>query len=440
MNDSLKYKVLRVFLLVSTVFLFITMNMEHIGLRSNPSAKVMLMAALLAIAAIPVLLDYLQYPVMSRTAWLLLLAFVPLMAAYVPTLLTAGDKMVIIQRIAQLMLLAIWAIGVMRMARSNLLVLFLQWFFILLVFSNFAAWLAQGARMPMLGLFGKKNMLPYIMVPSIYFLLLPTTGVSLKITRITRLACWSALFMTFITAMLASARVAALCYIFTIMAYMAWPIISKTALRYKATMMTMFFGALFIIVIIASLMALQNFSLIDDLTTQVTGRNIHSGRETIWPLLLLAISQKPLFGWGADVRPGTFFVGSGHDLSQDYSAHNLFLQVGLDAGLFGVLGLLFLIWRIWVLYMPWRHMFRVRLAAILLLANVLQQSFGVSMTQSNMYMAIIIWSVIGFALGEVERLNKSTQKHRFLGLGRGIRPEQNPHQPNNTTTNQPEQN
>ena len=57
-------------------------------------------------------------------------------------------------------------------------------------------------------------------------------------------------------------------------------------------------------------------------------RTIYSGRELIWPMVAALIGRQPLTGYGPTAVPGDF-------LDIELSAHNLFLQVGLQVGLVG---------------------------------------------------------------------------------------------------------
>lgn len=72
------------------------------------------------------------------------------------------------------------------------------------------------------------------------------------------------------------------------------------------------------------------------------GRRLNSGRETLWPMMISAIREKPWTGWGAGTGVPDYTY-----LEDLHSAHNQFLQVGYQVGIPGVLLLAWGLWGVW---------------------------------------------------------------------------------------------
>lgn len=173
--------------------------------------------------------------------------------------------------------------------------------------------------------------------------------------------------------------------------YVVWPLIARSKLLFQLA---------FLCTVVGSLVVTWFYLIAPDhawgwrlqeLTVDLTGKNLFSGRQLFWGELVDAIALQPFFGYGAGARAETF-------TSLSWSAHSLYLQVALQVGLVGLLLLLVLLWVVWSRLWPGRHSVVVRLAAGYFLGMLLHQSFEVSLIQNNLGNGFLFWFIIGVAV------------------------------------------
>lgn len=68
---------------------------------------------------------------------------------------------------------------------------------------------------------------------------------------------------------------------------------------------------------------------INNISREYFGKNLYSGRETIWHEMIASIGQRPFTGYGLDALPRDIYDTS-------LSAHNTFLQIALQSGITGL--------------------------------------------------------------------------------------------------------
>jgi O-antigen ligase len=124
--------------------------------------------------------------------------------------------------------------------------------------------------------------------------------------------------------------------------------------------------------------------------SDISGHRANSGRDMLWPYILYAAEESPLFGLGAGMLPRDL-------LSTRLSAHSYYLQVYLQMGLCGLVllaGLLLALW--WTIS---RCTSTVgRFGAAIFIMFVVHNSTEVLMFQNNALVAVPAWSAIGLAL------------------------------------------
>ncbi len=148
-----------------------------------------------------------------------------------------------------------------------------------------------------------------------------------------------------------------------------------------------------IFVYFAILARLPEWAFINDFVSENTGRRALSGRDVIWPLLLFMVSESPIAGYGSGARPAQFF-------SFEYSAHNYYLQLVFQVGIFGLVFVLGLLWRLYrTLVRPVRMSGAVGFVAAALLVAILHNCFVVMFMQNQIIAAIPFWSLMGLGAG-----------------------------------------
>lgn len=136
------------------------------------------------------------------------------------------------------------------------------------------------------------------------------------------------------------------------------------------------------------------YEWINQLLIDTTQRSLYSGRQELWPLILVKISESPLIGHGSGATPQNL-------LNVELSSHNLYLQVLLQVGVLGLGVLIVLLLSIWDNMARALNIPRVRFAAAAFLSIILHQMSEVSLIQNQFAMGILQWTLIGLATSQV---------------------------------------
>lgn len=182
--------------------------------------------------------------------------------------------------------------------------------------------------------------------------------------------------------------------------YVLWKGITKSKFLFNLYFFLIVAINYFIIVIYPNLYKWEHFYTFNDWSLRFTGKPIMTGRNTIWAQLLDLISLKPWLGHGSGVLPEDF-------LSTSLSAHNLYLQIGLQTGIIGISLLVlffFVVWR-----MLWKNKtdLRVKLVGAFLISIMIHQTFEVTLTQNQFSIGLLQWLIIGFGLNFALNKNKT---------------------------------
>jgi O-antigen ligase len=167
-----------------------------------------------------------------------------------------------------------------------------------------------------------------------------------------------------------------------------WPRLTASRRRMRALFFTLATAIILFVVVYPLLHFTPVYEPLQQLSYELTGKNVYSGRQLIWLMILEVLSHKPVLGYGPYFIPENV-------LDTDLSAHNLYLQVALQVGIVGVIALGWLLYRIWLAHWPGRHDNRVRLAGAFFIALMVQQTFDVSLTQHNPAQAFAMWLMLG---------------------------------------------
>lgn len=135
---------------------------------------------------------------------------------------------------------------------------------------------------------------------------------------------------------------------------------------------------------------------VDELAMKYTEGRFYSGREMIWANSFELIKLKPITGYGLAGVPQLV-------IGENLSAHNFFIQVALQTGVFTPIAFVLLLTSIWNQLWNARHSRVIRLAACYLVMLVIFQTFEVSLTQNNLAVAVVYWLILGIALGQTNR-------------------------------------
>jgi O-antigen ligase len=129
------------------------------------------------------------------------------------------------------------------------------------------------------------------------------------------------------------------------------------------------------------------------------GRRLMSGRDVLWPVVWKAIAEHPAFGLG----PGTVLSDI---YTTNLSAHNLYLQIGLQIGYGGFVFLLLMFWSLWrVAGRESCLATRVpeNLMTVVITMVAIHSLFAVFLLQNALAVGVPVWMVLGLGLGELAR-------------------------------------
>jgi len=141
-----------------------------------------------------------------------------------------------------------------------------------------------------------------------------------------------------------------------------------------------------------------DLSVYNEFVREASGKNLQSGRNFIWPIVLQAISNKPLLGWGSGSNLSDIFYFT-------FSVHNSFLQTIMQVGFFGFSLFLIILIKVYNLIYKVLNVRYLKLALSTFVALILMQSFEVTIFQNNLALSYPVWAIIGLVLGN-NRLQK----------------------------------
>ncbi len=178
---------------------------------------------------------------------------------------------------------------------------------------------------------------------------------------------------------------------FGILTFFLWKFISSRKIFFNLYFFLIMAFNYFVIVVYPKMYTWDNFHTLNNLSLQITGKPLLTGRNTIWSQLVDLITIKPLLGYGSSVVPENF-------LSTSLSAHNLYLQIGLQTGLTGLILLLLFLFIIWESFWKNRYDPKVILVSSFFISILIHQTFEVTLTQNQFGIGLLQWMIIGFGL------------------------------------------
>lgn len=135
-----------------------------------------------------------------------------------------------------------------------------------------------------------------------------------------------------------------------------------------------------------------DLSLYNEFVRDNSGKNLQSGRNFIWPVIVEFIFIKPWLGWGSGINLSDF-------LNKSYSMHNYFLQIIMQTGFIGFSIFLLIIFKIYKIIYKIADIRYLKLALSIFVSLIIMQSFEVTIFQNNLALSYPVWATIGLVLG-----------------------------------------
>lgn len=124
------------------------------------------------------------------------------------------------------------------------------------------------------------------------------------------------------------------------------------------------------------------------LSQRYFGKNFFSGRDDLWEGVLDLIMEKPVAGYGLDALPSDY-------LEINLSAHNLFLQIGFQIGIIGILLLFIILWNIMMCCKANCKSAFSGYSIALIFAIIVHEVFEVCLLQNNLIVGLEMWFLLG---------------------------------------------
>lgn len=178
---------------------------------------------------------------------------------------------------------------------------------------------------------------------------------------------------------------------FTLLTFIAWRFITSKKIIFNLYFLSIIGISYWFIVVWPKVYTWKYFYVLDDFSIKLTDKGLLTGRERIWERLVEYITQKPLLGYGSTTVQSDF-------VASELSAHNMYIQIGLQTGLVGISLLVLFFFFTWKTF--WLNKFdrKIALAASFLIGIIVYQIFEVTLTQNLFGLGLLQWIIIGLGL------------------------------------------
>ncbi len=185
----------------------------------------------------------------------------------------------------------------------------------------------------------------------------------------------------------ASGMVVLLC----LLAFSAWTVFRQSRLGPVLVTSVLILAMTAIPFVYINMGRMSWFSGLDNLFSSMT-HSIYSGREAIWPEVIDGFREHPVVGNGTSAS--WRFVRTEHGITQELSAHNLYLSILYQSGIVGLLGLIFLVFVLFRSLWTMSDSLHLRLSFGVLVAVLFREGLEVSLTQNTLQIGLGSWILV----------------------------------------------
>lgn len=173
--------------------------------------------------------------------------------------------------------------------------------------------------------------------------------------------------------------------------YVLFPLILR--LRLTAVYFFSFVFATFVLLLFSvGILFPELTEQLNQISRDMFQKNLDSGRNSMWITLIELMVGYEVWGRGGGVQI--------KDISDiEYSAHNLYLQVYMQVGVFGVIMLIGLLFSIWKFVFSGSDDYKVRVAGSAFMGLLVINCFEVTLFQNNLALSLPILALVGLAAG-----------------------------------------
>ena len=188
-----------------------------------------------------------------------------------------------------------------------------------------------------------------------------------------------------------SARSAMLAVVIALLIYLVWPWLSRKRLRMHLIWVVLLCLVASAYVVYPLVRTQPVYDQLQTLSKQLTSKNVYSGRDVMWILLIRQVQERPWLGYGPLAEPRKLFA-------TDHRAYSTYLLIAVQVGLVGLALFMLLLNAIWRGFWSGRDHPAVRIAAAAFIFIVVHDIFEAHFTQGNASLGILMWMTIGIGL------------------------------------------
>lgn len=215
---------------------------------------------------------------------------------------------------------------------------------------------------------------------------------------------------------LTDARSVMLAIFFMILTYVLWNIIAKNKYLFNFYFISVIALIISCTIIYPHLDTIfYNFSYYQDMVHLYTGKNLYSGRQELWGILLYYLKQRPFLGYGSGALTSQF-------TSTNLSAHNLYLEISFQVGIVGLFFFLAFLFQVWKMFWINRHNKKVIVCACFFIGILVHQMFEVLLIKSGVAIDILMWFLIGLGLSNCINNKSDARDNEYCGRDTGYLP------------------
>jgi len=208
---------------------------------------------------------------------------------------------------------------------------------------------------------------------------------------------WVAIGLALFAILLTGSRTAAGAFVCGVGIYMFWRPIRSNPFFFWGSWAIVFVAAYVAVFFISGELQIGNSDLteLNLMSRDLTGKNLLSGRDKMWPVAIELIRERPWLGWGAGSNVTKKILSHS-------SEHNMYLQTLLQVGIVGLIFLILATAAVWAGFrrMPNRQAGRyVAVGAALFISSLMCQHFEITLFQTNLGLSMPMWAMVGLIIG-----------------------------------------
>ena len=236
-------------------------------------------------------------------------------------------------------------------------------------------------------------------------LFLPYSLIAFNITQKKTLISLYLLLILFLN--IISARGATISLTIFFLIYAIYPILIKKPRLFKFS----FFINLFLIFIFIYLyLQYSDSHILNVASQQFFDKPFDTGRPDLWTNLIELINQKIWMGYGSSQESVFINYKSERMINRSLSSHNLYLELLLSGGLFGLILFISVLYSIWAQFVDSKNNLWSRIGTSYLVSALYYAAFSTILIRGNLVYILLFWFFLAVAVAQANKLNRKKIK------------------------------